>query len=318
VTSAIPLGTDYGMTLIMAEGYRPPPGEALVGSWRNVVTPGFFETMGARLTAGRLFDDRDTAGAPRSIVVDTRLARRFWPNQDPIGRTMHYPQRKDPYVVADRSAVLTVVGVVDELKARGALKAGGAIGAFYLPYAQAPAAGLTFAVRTVARPESIAAALRGAVQRVDPQIPLYDVQTMTERASGTLESQRLQAWVATGFGLVALALCAIGLYGVLAYLVVQRTREIAVRIALGSTQGGVFRLVLREGAVLIAAGFVLGLAGVAALGGYLQAYLFGVRASNPAVLLLVGAGLGAISVMACVLPARRAARINPVTALAEP
>lgn len=230
---------------------------------------------------------------------------------------MHYPDRRDPYAVTDRSSLLTVVGVVDELKSRGALKTTGVIGAFYLPYAQAPAAGLTFAVRTVARPESIAAALRAAVQHVDPQIPLYDVRTMTDRASGTLEPQRLQAWVATAFGAVALALCAIGLYGVLAYLVVQRTREIAVRMALGSTQSGVFRLVLREGVALIAVGFVLGLTGVAALGGYLQAYLFGVRASNPTVLLLAGAGLGAISAIACVVPARRAAKINPVEALAE-
>src|SRR5262249_12033679 len=183
LTSSIPLGSDFGMRMILAEGYRPAQGESLVGSYRNAVTPGYFESIRARLVKGRAFDERDGPEAPRTIIVDRRLARRFWPNEDPIGRRMYFPSRGDLYTIGPETATLTVIGVVDDIKLRGVVDTMGPIGAYYRSYDQAPERAVTFAVHTAGPSATFADAVRSAIARIDPQMPVYAVRTMDDRAA---------------------------------------------------------------------------------------------------------------------------------------
>jgi putative ABC transport system permease protein len=172
-------------------------------------------------------------------------------------------------------------------------------------------------VRTAGDPVALAGPLRTALQGLDRELPVFDMETLEALTQKSLLSRRAPVLLSLSFGAVALFLSALGIYGVLAYLVTQRTREIAIRLALGSSTGGVFRLVLREGAWLSAAGFVLGMAGALAVRRALESQLFGVTAGDPLVLLVVTAGLGLVAMAACALPARRATRIDPILALTE-
>lgn len=317
LTSSIPLGNDYGMRMILAEGYRPAPGESLVGSYRSAISDGYFETIHTRIVSGRAFDRRDRADAMNTIIVDSRLARRFWPGQDPIGRRMYFPSRGDLFSIPAGTPTFTVVGVVDDVRLRGVADPVEPIGSYYRPYDQAPDRVLTFAVRTAGPPASLAEPVRSAIAGIDPQLPTYDVRTMEERVDEALGSRRMPAAVASAFGLVALCLSAVGVYGVLAYLLTQRRREIAIRIALGCTPGEAFALILREGGALVAGGLAIGLIAAAILGRTLERQLFDVRPSDPLVLTLALLVLGVTAAVACVLPAARAARISPVAGLAE-
>jgi putative ABC transport system permease protein len=205
------------------------------------------------------------------------------------------------------------------VRLRGLVESVGEVGAYYYPQTQQPssARGLTCAIRTASVPSSVAAAVRGEIAHLDRELPVFDVQTMAERMDRSLVSRRAPAVLATWFGLVALFLSAIGIYGVLTYLVTERTKEIGIRIALGSSAADVFHLVLREGLVLIASGCAIGAVGVAALSRRLESQLFGVHAGDPAVVSLAAATLALVALVACTLPARRATRINPVIALDE-
>lgn len=218
--------------------------------------------------------------------------------------------------ITSKTPTWVVVGVVNDVKVRGGGMDTGAVGAYYLPYDQAPERNVTFAIRTSGA-VSVVDPARRVIRRIDPELPVYDVRTMAERASEALGVRRLPALLAVTFGATALALAAIGIYGVLAYLVVQRTRELAVRIALGGTPRSIFELVLREGLALVGGGFVLGGAATWGVGRSLQRYLFGVGPGDPVVVSAAVAFLATVAVVACVLPARRATRINPTLALAE-
>jgi predicted permease len=315
LTSSIPLGDDYGMRMILGEGYRLAPGETLVGSYRSAVSEGYFETMRGRLVRGRSFDRRDGPDASATIIIDTRLARRFFPGQDPIGRRMYFPTRADLYTITSATPLFTIVGVVEDMKLRGVIDSMGPIGSYYRPYSQAPERVVTFAMQTEAPPTSLSDAVRSAVARIDPQLPVYDVRTMDQRADAALGGRRMPATVASAFGVVALCLSVVGIYGVLAYLLSQRTREIAIRVALGCTPRKAFALILREGAMLVGSGLALGVAGAALLARRLESQLFGVHAGDPLVLTIALLVLGTAAVVACVLPARRAAHVDPVLAL---
>ena len=192
-----------------------------------------------------------------------------------------------------------------------------AFGAYYFPYAQEPWRVYTFTVRTTSDPASLARTVRAAVARIDPELALFDVRTMGERAELSVSSRRTSMMLALAFGGLALFLSAIGIYGVLAYLVAQRRREIGIRVALGSTGAGIVRLVLREGMLLVAIGLAAGLAGAVALQNAVANQVYGVRPLDPLVLGSVAALLGIIALVACVAPARRAVRLDPVRVLAE-
>jgi predicted permease len=317
-TDTIPFGSNHSDSVILAEGYQMKPGESVISPNQVDVSPGYFESMRARLVKGRFFDDRDGRQAPRTVIVDEKLARRFWPDQDPIGRRLYLPEDiNNLLATTDKTVFLTVVGVVHDLKLANLVEGNGAVGAYYFPIPQDASRLLTFTLRTATDPAAQASALREAIGSLDRELPVYDLQTMEERADKSLMTRRSPMVLSLAFGAVALFLSAIGIYGVLAYLVTQRTKEIGIRIALGSSARGVFELVLREGLLLIVVGFGFGAVGAFALRRSLASQLFGVGVGDPIVLAAVTALLAVVAVAACAVPARRATRIDPIVALAE-
>jgi len=318
-TDSLPLGNNASASAILAEGYQAKKGESLIAPSEARVSPGYFETMRARLVSGRFFDDRDTADATKVIMIDDRLARRFWPNQNPIGRRMYKPSDEagDLTAITAKTEFFTVVGVIAEMKQRSLTDGDRAVGAYYFPIAQDPQSGLTFVLRSNGDPTALGGAVRREIAALDAQLPVFEVQPMTYWTARSLANRRAPALLSMVFGLVALFLSAIGIYGVLAYLVTQRTKEIGIRVALGSTAAAVFRLVLREGLVLVGIGLVLGGIGSLLLRHTLESLLFGVSATDPRVLLLVSGVLGVVAAVACCVPARRATKIDPLVALME-
>jgi predicted permease len=317
-TDTIPFGSNNSDGLIYAEGYQMQPGESVISPANVVVTNGYFETIGARLVRGRLFDSRDGGDAPKTVVVDEDLARHFWPNQDPIGRRMYRPS--DPSnlaAITPRTTFFTVVGVIHGMKLASLVEDRGSVGATFFAAEQLPRRQLVFALKTAVDPMQLAGPFRATIADLDSGLAVYNVQTMAERTARSLATRRSPMLLAGVFGIVALLLSAIGVYGVLAYLVSQRTKEFGIRLALGSSSGAVFQLVLREAVVLIGWGFLAGVLGVFALKRSLDSLLFGVSGADPLVLVAVTLGLAAVAIAAGVLPARRATRINPVVALAE-
>jgi predicted permease len=281
-----------------------------------IVTPGYFETMNIALVRGRYFDDHDSESAAQTVIVDEQLARHFWPNRDPIGQRMYQSDNlKEPTKSGAHTSWYQVVGVVRSITQEDLAGTRSGFGAYYFPYAQHPNRDYTFAVRTAGRAGGVTSMLRGAMARIDPELALFDVKTMDERAALSMASRRTALTLALAFGGLALFLSAIGIYGVLAFLMAQRRREIAIRMALGSTGGGVVRMVLREGLMLVGVGLALGLVGAAALHKVVASQIYGVQPSNPLVLGSVSVLLAGIALAACAVPARRATRIDPVEVL---
>jgi predicted permease len=324
-TDTIPFGGNNSDSVIFAEGYQMKPGESVISPAQVDVTPGYFEAIGARLFAGRFFDDRDgpldkpdDPKAPRSIIIDRTLAKRFWPNQDAVGRRMYKPNdvaHGDLTAINEHTAFYTVVGVIDDIKLHDLTEGRRSVGAYFFPMDQDISSSMTFAIRTAVDPISLTVAVRGALNAIDPQLPVFETETLDDRVEKSLMARRSPMRLSLVFGVVALFLAAIGIYGVLSYLVTQRTREIGIRIALGSSAGGVFQLVLREGLLLVLGGFLIGGAGAFALRKSLESQLFGVSATDPIVIGAVTATLAAVALVACALPARRATRIDPIVAL---
>jgi predicted permease len=317
-TTAIPFGDDFTEDVIFPEGHRLGPGDSMIAPYYSSVTTGYFEAMRIRLLGGRFFDKRDTADSPKVVIVDERLARRFWPGADPVDRRMYEPtDSKDVLRITDKTRWFTVIGVVGEVKLRGLVEGVGETGAYYMPQAQKSFRKLTFTIRTSGAPQSVAGAVRAEIARIDRELPMFDVKTMVDRADQSVTTRRSSMLLSMIFGGLALFLAAIGIYGVLAYLVTLRTKEIGIRIALGSSTHAVFHLILSEGLLLIVTGFALGAAGAVALRRTLESELFGVRASDPLVLVLAVAILALVALAACAIPARRATRIDPIVALSE-
>jgi len=317
-TDGIPLGGGHNDSVILAEGYQMKPGESVISPLRMSVTPGYFEALGISMVRGRRFEDRDNENAPRVVIVDERLAQHFWPDRDPVGRRMYLPGNAKPFGKTDEHTVwLTVVGVARTLRYENLDGSGASAGAYYIPNSQQPVGSFTLALKTATDPDSVVRALRAQISRLDPDVAIFDVHTMAERIDLSLSSRRTSMLLANAFGGVALFLAALGIYGVLAYLVAQRTREIGIRVALGSTSAGILRLVLREGFELVAIGLILGLAGAASLQKAMASEIYGVRPLDPLVLASVMALLAIVVLAACSVPARRAMRIDPIVALRD-
>jgi predicted permease len=318
VTSSLPFAYGTSSGALFAEGYVMQPGESIISPNSLRVTPGYFEALGVPLKRGRYFSDSDIAGAPRAIIIDERLARHFWPNADPIGRRMYQPENASEVTVGPHTKWLTVVGVVGAMKQQALIEDKGAqLGAYYLPFAQSPDSQAGFVIKTTGDPVSATNAIQRTLATVDPELKLGDVKVMPERIEQSLHARRTPMMLSLGFGMIALLLASIGIYGVLAYQVSQRTREIGIRMALGSNAAGVLRLILREGALLVCVGLAVGLIGAVALRDVIASQLFGVGVLDPVVLVSVCAVLVIAALLACVVPARRASRVDPVVALAQ-
>jgi predicted permease len=318
ITSHIPFGNNFSDSVLIAEGYQMKRGESLISPYQLSVTPGYFDTLDMPIVDGRGLNDSDTADAPAVLVIDEKLARRFWGRSSPVGRRMYKPDSADDLTAPGPKAHwFTVVGVVREIRMAGLVTADDRVGAYYSPLAQSPYRTITLAVRSGLQPSALVPSIRAAVRSIDPELPLFNVMSLEDRMSESLVDRRTAMILALGFAIVALLLAAIGIYGVLAFQVSQRTREIGIRLALGSNARGIFGLVLREGLVLLAAGAAVGLAGAFGIRRAMESQLYGVTGMDPVVVATVTTILALVAVAACSLPAWRAARINPMTALGD-
>ena len=283
-TTIVPLSGNSQSGLIVAEGYVPGPGEPPVSGVRSIVTPGYFEAVGTALVRGRYFDERDDEATSTAIVIDEALARRFWPDGDAIGRRMFWPASPGQLAtIGENTRWLTVIGVVRNARLRGpvAESASGTSGTYYVPYAVTAPRDVGYIIRTAGEPTAIVGELRSALAQVDREVPLFDIRTMSERTQLALMSRTRTMHLGTLFAAVAVFLSAIGLYGVLAYFVTQRAREIGIRLAVGSTPGAIVGLVLREGLSMAIAGVALGSVGALACGRLVASQLYGVTPSDP-------------------------------------
>jgi predicted permease len=316
ITSAVPLSGNYQSGILVAEGYIPAPDEQLVSGIRVGVTPGYFETVGTPLVAGRYFDERENDPASTSIIIDEALARRFWPDGDAVGRRMFRPENAEQFrSIGANTRWLTVVGVVGFAKLRGPAAVEVTTGAFYLPYAVTAPRDFGYVVRSHANSSAVIGELRTALASIEREAPIFDIRTLDERTSLSLMSRTSTMRIASMFATVALFLSLVGLYGTLAYLVSQRRREFGVRVAVGGTPRHIFGLVLREGLVLALAGVVVGGVATFALRRALASQLFGVGPADPRVLVVITISLTAIAVVASLLPARGATRVDVMKTL---
>jgi predicted permease len=309
ITSNIPLSGRASPATVAPADRRSQPGDAPVLPSIVSVSPGYFEAIGARLVRGRHFAASDREDTQRVAMVDQRLAARFWPGEDPIGKGI-FRGDSDRY---------TVVGIVGNIPFESLASLGNSVGTAYFPHTQSPPLGRLrwIAARSDADAATVMRDVRAALTAIDPLLPLSDIQTLSERTSRSLVFQRLAMRLASLFAGVALFLSALGIYGVLAYMVARRTREIGIRMALGSTVRDAFRLVFAEGATLVAVGLLLGLAGSRAVARALEGHLFGVQPTDPAILATVVVATGIVAMLACVGPALRATRVNPISVLSE-
>lgn len=319
MTTTLPFSGSYNDSVILAEGYQMQKGESLISPSQVVASPGYFEAMGTTLVAGRYFTAADTEDRPRVLMIDSRLAKRFWPNGDALGKRMYFPTDINNIMTKPtEEQMMTIVGVIEPMRLRGLVDSQQqAVGAYYFPLRQSLSRTLGIAIRTAQQPDAVTAAVRREIAQVDPEMPFYGVRTMDDRLALSLMDRRTPMRLATGFAGVALFLAAIGIYGVLAYQVSQRRREIGIRMALGAEQGSIFNLVLKEGGLIVGAGAVLGLVGAFALRQTLQTQLYETGAMDPRVVAAVAGMLILVALVACVLPARRAAKTDPLIALSD-
>jgi putative ABC transport system permease protein len=271
----------------------------------DAVGPSYFGTLRIPLLAGRAFSEKDRQGAPQVAIVNQAFARQFFPDQNVLGKHVRAGLRTGPW--------REIIGIVGNVKQLGLDHPESP--AIYLPYLQEPDSSMDALVRAAGDPLNSVADVKAAVRAVDANQPVYDVATMDQRLSESIAPQRFNALLVGMFALLALGLGAIGIYGVLAYSVAQRTHEIGVRVALGARRADVLALVVGEGMRLVALGMGIGLPGALALTRLLRSLLFGVKPSDPVTLLAVSVGLLLVASLACYLPARRATKIDPMVAL---
>jgi predicted permease len=320
-TTVVPLSGAMESGVIVAERYVSRPGEPSVGAIRSYATPGYFEAIGTPLVRGRYFDDRDDRPEARTVVIDERLARRFWPDGDAIGQRLFHPSRAGEFAIDATTPWMTVIGVVRSARLSGSLGddgPSGTSGTYYLPYATAAVRNLGFVIRMKAEAIDAVNEVRAALARIDPEIPLSDVRTMSERTDQSLLARTNAMQLAMLLAAVAVFLSAIGLYGTLSYLVAQRRREIGVRLAVGSSPRAIVTLIFREGFLLAFAGMVIGAVASVLAGRLLGSQLYGITASDPLVMLLTIVTLSAVAALACLIPARRAASVDVIRALSAP
>ena len=286
---------------------RPPvpPGEQpIIGvHW---ISPGWFGALRVPLKRGRLLDDRDRIGTPKSIVVSESAAAKFWPGEDPIGKRAAIGQGG----FADGA---TVVGVIGDVRYR--TMDAPPIPDVYIPYAQSPAARMMIFVRTARDPLALVASARRAVGTLVPGVPVFDIKSMAERTAVATAQARFSAVLLGLFAATALALAVIGIYGVMSFMVVQRTREIGIRMALGADRMQVQRLVIAEGLWLAATGTVLGVVAAFALTRVLGSLLFDVKPADPLTYISIVVLLAIAAAVASWIPARRASLVEPTEAL---
>lgn len=291
---------------IQVEGYHPDE-KGFASSSLEAISPGYFLTLGIPLRAGREFNHRDTAAAPKAVVVNEAFVKRYFAGQNPLGRHVAFAGPKA--TVLDRE----IVGIASDVRANVRLPAGSTI---YFPYTQRDKpARLALYVRVTGDDTRLAAAIRRAVREADAGLPVPEIKPVELRIGESLYTTRLVAGLSTAFGILATLLAAIGLYGVIAFAVARRTGEIGVRMALGALPADVVRMVLLDAGRMVAAGILIGLAAAFVLSRYVESQLFGIQAADFVVYAGAAGTLAAVAALAAFVPAWRASRIDPVSAL---
>jgi predicted permease len=290
---------------IQIEGYTPPPNEPELQVDLRAATNDYFHTMEIPLVKGRFFNAHDTKDAPLVVLIDEKMANRFWPHQDPVGKRVKNGGPKDPW--------FTVAGVVGTVKQYGLDIDGRMV--VYFPYAQQAFGSMYLVARTATDPSSMASSIVNEIHATDPDVVVYEVRTMPERLHASLARQRFSMAMLAAFAGFALLLAAVGVYGVMSFLVTQGTHDIGVRIALGAQQRNILGLVARQGLGLAAIGIGAGLLGAWSLTRVMSSLLFGVSATDSVTFSAVALFLGAIALLATYVPARRAMRVDPMVAL---
>jgi len=271
----------------------------------SAVSPDYFKAMGIPLLAGRTFTDRDTQNNPRVAIVSETLAKRYFPNENPIGKRLN--------VETGPEAFREIVGVVGDVKQNGLARE--TQPHTYEPFAQAPNQFMTLIVRTTSDPQALVSAIRSKVSEIDNELPVQSVRTLESMIANSLRQQRFITLVLSIFAGVALFLAAAGLYGVISYSVTQRTRELGIRVALGAQISSVMRLVLRQAMTFVLIGEAVGLAGAFALSRLLSGLVFGVTPTDRLTFATVTVLLTVVALMACYIPARRATKVDPLVAI---
>jgi putative ABC transport system permease protein len=306
-TAAYPLplsGAEEGIGFNI-EG-EPPPGP---GQWRYFAKPrcigtDYFKTLEIRLQRGRVFQESDGVASPPVVIINEVLARQYWPDQDAIGKRMVLNISPEWREVIGVVKSVRQLGLSDELRPE-----------LYFPFAQFPAASLTLVVRTNGEPLNFVTAVRDQVQAIDKDQPISNIHTMDELLGKTLSQPRFNLILLAIFAGVALLLAAVGIYGVMSYMVMQRTQEIGIRMALGAQTRDVLKLVIGQGMRLALLGVSIGLAGALALTHLLKALLFGVSTTDPLTFVVIGLVLAIVTLLACWIPARQATKVDPIIAL---
>ncbi len=301
-----PLSTPIGPSSIEIEGRAVSADGAGPVAVIQVATPGYFEALGIRELEGRTFDAGDRGGAVPVAIVSESLARRHWPGQSALGGRLRVDDPDLPFA--------EVVGVVADVR-QNRLDRLPDQGTLYLPHAQSPTLAMALTVRSTADPTGLVSVLREEVAAVDPSVAVHDVRTIAQAISDTTASARFAALLQLGFALLGLLLSAIGLYGVLAFTVTRRTREIGIRIALGAEPLDVRRSIVRQGMTLVATSLLVGSMGALIAGVLLERFLFGTTAVEPITYGVVLGTLLTVGLLACWMPARRASSIDPMRAL---
>jgi len=306
-TATLPLNGNVWGRGFTVEGYPVRgPGQAEIVQ-HTVVTPGYFRTMGITLLAGRDFNDSDAKDSQDVTIIDERLARQYWPNQSSIGKRVRFGP------VEDNEPWHTIVGVVSTVRHQRMQEETDP--SVYMPHQKMPTAGMTLVARTSSNPHELIGAVRREVAQIDPDLPVSQVATMEEVVAKSIWQPRLYAMLFAVFAGGALLLALIGIYGVMAFLVQTRTHEIGIRMALGASARDVFKLIVGRGMKLTVVGVVIGVGGAIALTRLMHSLLFNTSATDPFVFILISGLLSLAAFFACYLPARRAAKVDPLVAL---
>jgi putative ABC transport system permease protein len=304
-TSQLPLqGGPNGRIMVEGRPSRPDFSGPLVQP--TSVTVRYFKTMGISLLRGRFFTEADRANAPKVVVINEKLAQQYFPNEDPIGKRVSQP--------GDKPDWREIVGIIKDVHEWGLDEE--PIAEVYFPFDQMPRAAMSLVIKTrTSNPESLANAARAQVADLDKDLAVFDLNTMPQVISNRAMDSRFRAALVGLFGALAMVLSAIGIYGVIAYSVNQRTHEIGIRLALGAERRDVLRMVLREGSKMVLLGVAIGLGGALGLTRLMAGMLFGVSAHDPLTLAGVAGLLVLVALLACYLPARRATKVDPMVAL---
>ena len=302
--SSLPLTPSVGWGGMTVEGYVPPANQPELQVDQRVATPDYFRTMQIPLISGRSFEPSDVKTSQAVVIVDQKMADRFWPRGDAVGKRVR---------TGDQSPWLTIAGVVGVVKEYG-LDTDTRMVVYY-PHAQAPDGSMFLVARTTTDPASMANAIIGQVHALDPDVPVFDIATMQQRFHDSLARQRFATIMLAAFAGFALILAAVGVYGVMSFLVTQGTPDIAIRVALGAQRGNILSLVFRQGLGLASLGIGAGLVGSLILTRLMASLLFNVSATDPVTFVGVSVLLILVAVAACYFPARRAMRVDPMVAL---